>query len=190
MKEIRIHGRGGHGVVLGSEIFVGALVKEGKFAACFPFFGVERRGAPVFGFVRFDEKPVRQKDQVYYPDCVVVMDSTLFKAVNIYQGVKENGTLVVNESRNVEELTIPANIHRIGLVDATRISVEKVKKFIPNTVMLGALCRTTGWVNIGSLVKSVKESFDRRISPKNVEMLEQAYAETKIYERGEDGIWH
>jgi 2-oxoacid:acceptor oxidoreductase gamma subunit (pyruvate/2-ketoisovalerate family) len=189
MKEIRIHGRGGHGVVLGSEIFVSALIKEGKFASCFPFFGVERRGAPVFGFVRFDERPVRQKDQVYYPDCVVVMDGTLFKAVNIYQGVKENSTLVVNESRSIEELTIPANVHRVGLVDATRISLEKIKTFIPNTAMLGALCRTTGWVSLGSLVKSVSESFDRKIRQKNIEMLERAYEETKIFERGEDGKW-
>jgi 2-oxoacid:acceptor oxidoreductase gamma subunit (pyruvate/2-ketoisovalerate family) len=189
MKEIRIHGRGGHGVVLGSEIFVSALIKEGKFAACFPFFGVERRGAPVFGFIRFDQMPIRQKDQVYNPDCVVVMDSTLFKAVNIYQGLKENATLVVNESRSIEELIIPANVQRVGLVDATRISLATIKKFIPNTVMLGALCRTTGWVNLGSLVKSVNESFERRISPKNVEMLKIAYEETKIYERGEDGKW-
>ena len=190
MKEIRIHGRGGHGVVFGSEIFVSALIKEGKFASCFPFFGVERRGAPVFGFVRFDDKPVRQKDQVYYPDCVVVMDGTLFKAVNIYQGIKERSTLVVNESRGIEGLTIPGNVHRVGFVDATRICLENIKAFIPNTAMLGALCRTTGWVNLGSLVKSVRESFGPKIRQKNIDMLKRAYEETKICERGEDGTWH
>ena len=190
MKEIRIHGRGGHGVVFGSQIFVSALIREGKFASCFPFFGVERRGAPVFGFVRFDEKPVRQKDQVYYPDCVVVMDGTLFKAVNVYQGIKGKSTLVLNESRGIEGLTIPENVHRVGLVDATWISLENIKTFIPNTAMLGALCRTTGWVSLRSLVKSVAESFDRKIRQKNIDMLERAYEETKICERGEDGKWH
>ena len=189
MKEIRLHGRGGHGVVLGSEIFVGALIREGKFAACFPFFGVERRGAPVFGFVRFDEKPVRQKDQVYYPDCVVVMDGTLFKAVNVYQGIKENSTLVVNETRRIEDLSIPPNVRRVGVVDATRISLAKIKSFIPNTTMLGALCRATGWVEIESLVESVAESFEPRLRQTNIDMLKQAYDETKIYERGEDGTW-
>jgi 2-oxoacid:acceptor oxidoreductase gamma subunit (pyruvate/2-ketoisovalerate family) len=110
MKEIRVHGRGGQGVVLASEIFVNALIKEGKYAACFPFFGFERRGAPVFGFIRFDEKPIRQKDQVYTPDCVVVMDSTLFKAVNVYQGIKDQSTLVLNDRRLISDLTFPSEV--------------------------------------------------------------------------------
>jgi len=189
MKEIRVHGRGGQGVVLASEIFVNALIKEGKYAACFPFFGFERRGAPVFGFIRFDEKPIRQKDQVYTPDCVVVMDSTLFKAVNVYQGIKDPSTLVLNESRGIEGVTLPSEVRTVGLVDATRISLETIKTFIPNTAMLGALCRTTGWTSLRSLVKSVRENLPPKIRQKNVEMLERAYEETRIVERDEEGRW-
>lgn len=187
MKEIRIHGRGGHGVVLASEIFISALIREGRYAACFPYFGFERRGAPVFGFIRFDEKPIRQKDQIYHPDCVVVLDETLFKSVNIYQGIKENSILILNERRGMTELTIPAEIQKVGLVDATQISLETTGTFIPNTAMLGALCRTSGWVQLGSLVKSIKETFPRKIQQKNIQMMERAFEETKVFNLREDG---
>ncbi len=190
MKEIRIHGRGGQGAILASEIFVSALIKEGKHATCFPYFGFERRGAPVVGFIRFDEKPIRQKDQIYHPDCLVVMDETLFKAVNIYQGIKENGILVLNGKRNLVELTIPYEIRTVGLVDATQISLDLTGNFIPNTAMLGALCRTTGWVKIHSLIKSLKENFEQKLLKKNVQMIQRAFEETKVFHLEEDGQWH
>lgn len=186
MKEIRIHGRGGQGVVLASKIFVNAMIKEKKFAASFPFFGFERRGAPVVGFIRFDDKPIRQKDQVYYPDCVVVFDETLFKAVNIYQGVKENSTLVLNTRKSLTELTVPSMIRKFGLVDATSISLETINTFIPNTSMLGALSKSTGWVSIGSLIKSARELLDKKILKKNIEMMEKAYEETAVFYLGQD----
>jgi pyruvate ferredoxin oxidoreductase gamma subunit/phenylglyoxylate dehydrogenase gamma subunit len=94
---------------------VSPLIKEGKHASCFPYFGFERRGAPVVGFIRFDEKPIRWKDQIYHPDCLVAMDETLFKAVSIYQGIKENGILVLNEKRDLAELTIPSGIRGSGI---------------------------------------------------------------------------
>ena len=182
MKEIRIHGRGGQGVVLASEIFVSAVIKEGKYAACFPFFGFERRGAPVFGFVRFDSRPIRQKDQVYYPDCIVVFDETLFKAVDVYQGVKGDGILVVNGRRDVTELSIPPNIRKVGLVDATTISIETISTFIPNAAMLGALCKTTGWLGLGSLKKSLNEMMEKKYRKKSIEMMERAYNETEVFD--------
>ena len=185
MKEIRIHGRGGQGVVLASEIFVNAAVKEGKHAASFPYFGFERRGAPVFGFVRFDTQPIRQKDQVYHPDCLVVFDQTLFKAVDIYQGIREHGVLILNATQPADEIPLVPEIEILGLVDATRISMETAGTFIPNTAMLGALARVTGWVHLDSLVKSVREMLDRKIQKKNIEILERAYAEAVIQQPGE-----
>lgn len=182
MREIRVHGRGGQGVVLASEVFVNAVIKEGKHAACFPFFGFERRGAPVLGFIRFDERPIRQKDQVYDPDCVVVFDETLFKAVDVYQGVKEPGILVVNAARPIDEIPLSPAIATIAVVDATRISLETLHAFIPNMAMLGALALATGWVTLDNLIKSVKEVLDRKIRAKSIEMLEKAYAETTVYQ--------
>jgi len=185
MKEIRIHGRGGQGVVLASEIFVNAAVREGKHAASFPYFGFERRGAPVFGFVRFDTQPIRQKDQVYHPDCLVVFDDTLFKAVDIYQGIRQHGTLILNAAQTSSETPLPPEIELLGLVDATRISLETVGTFIPNTAMLGALARVTGWVSLDSLKQSVQQMLDRKIRKKNIEILERAYAEAVVREIGQ-----
>ena len=187
MIEIRIHGRGGQGVVLASELFVDALIREGRYAASFPFFGFERRGAPVVGFVRFHDQPIRQKDQIYRPDAVVVLDSTLFKAVNIYEGLKPGGTLVVNENKTLGELSIHSAVQKAGVVDATRISMETIRTFIPNTAMLGALCKTTGWVKFDSLVKAVSDGMDRKILKKNLLIMERAFEETRVYERGEKG---
>lgn len=189
MIEIRVHGRGGQGVVLASEILVNALTKEGKYSACFPYFGFERRGAPVAGFIRFDQKPIRQKDQIYNPDCVVVMDRTLFKAVNVYQGVKEAGILVLNETNAPHELDIPRDIKRVGIVDATRISMESLHTFIPNTAMLGAVCRTTGWVELDSLLKATRETLGPKIVKKNLEMMKRAFQETRVFESTGDGQW-
>lgn len=190
MKEIRVHGRGGQGVVLASEIFVGALIKEGKYAASFPFFGFERRGAPIVAFVRFDERPIRQKDQIYAPDCVVVMDSTLLKAVDVYQGLKPQGILVLNGCRDIETLDLPPEVERVGLVDATAISLHTLKAFIPNTAMVGALSRTTGWVSLEALRLSLKENLPSRARVQNLETLQRAYLETKVFRRGEHARWH
>ncbi len=190
MIEIRLHGRGGQGAVLASEIFVNALIKEGRYAACFPHFGFERRGAPVTGFIRFDDKPIRQKDQIYYPDCVVVMDATLFNAVNVYQGIKASGILVLNETKAPSGLAIPGEIQKVGLVEATRICVETINAFIPNTAMLGALCRTTSWVRLESLLKATKEILPPKILKKNLYIIERAYDETKIFESAGEGRWN
>ena len=189
MIEIRVHGRGGQGAVLASEVFVNALIKEGKHAACFPYFGFERRGAPVVCFIRFDDKPIRQKDQVYHPNCVIVMDGTLFNAVDAYQGVKEEGILVVNDSKAPSELSIAREIQKVGIVDATRISMETIGTFIPNTAMLGAMCRTTGWVKADSLIKAARETLDSKILKKNLQIMDRAFAETKVFELSGDGKW-
>ena len=191
MKEIRVHGRGGQGVVLASEVFVHALIKEGKYAASFPFFGFERRGAPIVGFIRFDERPIRQKDQIYHPDCVVVMDSTLLKAVNVYQGIKPRGIVVLNnESLEMEKLDLPSEVEQVGLVDATTICLETIKTFIPNIAMVGALCRTTGWVTPDALIVSIEENLPTPLHSSNVEMLRRAYEKTQVFRKGEDGRWH
>lgn len=174
---------------MASEIFVAALVKEGKYAASFPFFGFERRGAPIVAFVRFDEKPIRQKDQIYAPDCVVSLDPTLLKAVDLYQGIKPNGIAILNETREIAALDLPSNIEQVGLVDATAICLDVLKAFIPNTAMVGALSKTTGWCSLESLVLSTKESLPARVRALNVETLKRAYHETKVFRRGGNGQW-
>ena len=98
MKEIRLHGRGGQGVVKASQIVVKAAVEGGGYGQFIPFFGVERKGSPVFGYLRLDDKTIRRKMQVYYPDILIIMDDTLTKLPDTYKGLKDGG-LVMAQSQ-------------------------------------------------------------------------------------------
>ena len=99
MRELRIHGRGGQGSVTAAELIAVAAFEGGVFAQAFPAFGVERRGAPVQAFVRFDDKKIRLRSQVYEPDYIIVQDSTLIKDVNVFMGVKKGGIVIVNTEK-------------------------------------------------------------------------------------------
>ena len=183
MREIRLHGRGGQGTVLAAEILVNAIVMEGRFGSAIPFFGFERRGAPISAFVRFDDEPVREKTQIYSPDCIIVMDPTLRKAVDVFAGLSGDGIAVLNEWRGHELLGLPAVVKRVGLVDATHIAVELLGVPITNTAMLGAFASATKWVDLQCLVESVKGVFaGRPLADENVHAVEVGYREAEVVE--------
>lgn len=179
MKEIRLHGIGGQGTVTAAEVLVYAAVIGNKFASCFPYFGFEKKGGPVSAFVRIDDAKIRQKTQVYTPDCVVVIDPSQVQAVNVFQGVKENGLFVINTKRSIDEYNIPSEIKKIAYLDATGIALEILGRNIPSTVMLGAFTKATGWVDIDKVIARVGEIFDE----KNVLAVKEGYAKTIIIER-------
>ena len=110
MKEIRIHGRGGMGAVKAVEALVYAAVMDGNYGNSIPFFGFERQGAPVTAFVRISEEPIRPKNRVYHPDIIIVLDPTIMNAVNVFEGVKEGGILVLNTTHDPKDMEIPKNI--------------------------------------------------------------------------------
>ena len=99
MIEIRIHGRGGQGAVIASEVLASAFFKEGKFVQAFPAFGVERRGAPVMAFTRVDDQPIRIRHFIYEPDHIIILDPTLIESTQVDSGLKENGWIVINTDR-------------------------------------------------------------------------------------------
>ena len=111
MKEIRIHGRGGMGAVKAAEALVYAAVMDGKYGNSIPFFGFERQGAPVTAFVRISEEPIRPKNRVYHPDIIIVLDPTIMNAVNVFEGVKEGGILVLNTTHDPKDMEIPKTLH-------------------------------------------------------------------------------
>lgn len=151
LPEIRLHGRGGQGVVKAAEIIVSAAVAEGLYGVSVPFFGFERQGAPVAAFLRLSTKPIRPKTQVYRPDCVVVLDETLLKATDVFQGVRPGGYCIVNTRKKASELAVPENITTVGTVDATGLSLNILGANRPNTVMLGSFAVATGWVGVHTL---------------------------------------
>lgn len=183
MKEIRLHGRGGQGTVKASEIIVWAAVRGGLYANSIPYFGFERRGAPVSAFVRMDAGPIRPKTQVYHPDCVVVMDETLKNAVDIFEGVKPGSILVINTKRDPGDVPVPHEIARVAAVDATGVSLRLLGRAIPNTVMLGAFARATGWVDLGALMSRAEEVF----GAVNAGLVEAGHEATRVADVGRVG---
>lgn len=175
MIEIRFHGRGGQGAVTAANILADACFKEGKDVQSFPFFGVERRGAPVTAFTRIDSKPIRIKYQIYEPDFVVVMDSGLMKTVNVLEGLKKNGSVLINTSSRPDEIKMDA---KIATVDATGIALKHKlgSRMAPiiNTAILGALAKTSNVVKIVTIMESIKEIAPSR-KEENADAAKEAY---------------
>ena len=183
MYEIRIHGRGGQGAVLAGGILASALVLEGKFVVAVPSFGFERRGAPVASYLRFDEHAIRQMTNIYYPDCVLCIDPTVARAVNVFDGVKDGSVLVQTTSQPLGEIALPPQIATVGLCDAVAIALDIFKRSITNTIMLGAFARTTGLVSLESLQAAIQKSEFRDAGLKqNMAALERGYAATQVHQ--------
>ena len=162
MVEIRFHGRGGQGAVKASDILAMAAFKEGKEVQAFPFFGVERRGAPVTAFTRISDEEIRIHCYIYEPHVLVVLDPTLIGAVPLVDGLRDRGILIINSEKNPEEFSFPeANDIKVFTVDCTSIALAhglgSQASPIVNTAILGAVARATGLVKIDSIVDAIKE---------------------------------
>lgn len=180
LKEIRLHGRGGQGAVLGAEILVIAAVSEGKHSQMIPAFGFERRGAPVESYVKMDNNPITLRTLVHEPDCVAVLDPTLQKAVKVTDGLKEKGIILLNDKRNPEDIDIGLTGVKIATVDATNIALKTLGLPITNTAILGALSAATNWVKLESVLNAIKKRFPEKLITKNVEATKLAFEQTRI----------
>jgi 2-oxoacid:acceptor oxidoreductase gamma subunit (pyruvate/2-ketoisovalerate family)/2-oxoacid:acceptor oxidoreductase delta subunit (pyruvate/2-ketoisovalerate family) len=158
--EIRFHGRGGQGAVIASELLAQAAFLDGKIPQSFPFFGVERRGAPVTAFTRIDDHPIGVRTSITAPDVVVVLDPGLLLTTPVTDGLKPGGLLLVNTVKAPEQLRAPAGVHR-ATVDATHIALAHglgtTMMPIVNTAVLGALARATGVVSLEALSRAIAE---------------------------------
>lgn len=180
MLEIRWHGRGGQGAVTSVEMLALTAIGEGKYAQGFPSFGPERRGAPVTAFNRIDDKQIKVRSAVYNPDAVVVLDSSLVTLVNVTEGLKPDGTLIVNTSKSPQELKKELKFKgRVATVDASKIAWEELGVPITNTTMLGALIKALDIVKLDSVKDPIEHRFGR-IAQKNLAALKRAHEEVKI----------
>ncbi len=177
MIEIRWHGRGGQGAVTSVELLALAAIEEGKFAQGFPAFGPERRGAPVLAFNRVNDRQIKVRSGIYNPDVVVVLDSSLVKLVNVTEGLKPDGILIVNTTHSPQEikeqLKYPGKVYT---VDATHIAREELGTPITNTTMLGALIKATKIIKLESLKVPLEHRFGK-IAQKNIKACKRAYDE-------------
>ena len=172
MHEIRFHGRGGQGAVTAAEVLAKAVAHEGKYCQAFPFFGVERRGAPVMAYTRIDDKPILVHQQVYSPNYVVVLDASLLSVVDITEGLSDDGIIIINSTKDASEFAFK---HKTYVIDATSIALKNLGKPIVNTVMLGAFTKITGLVNLESIKAVIKKRFPGELGKKNATALDESY---------------
>jgi 2-oxoacid:acceptor oxidoreductase gamma subunit (pyruvate/2-ketoisovalerate family) len=180
MIQIRIHGRGGQGVVTSAELIAIAAFKAGKEAQAFPSFGVERTGAPVEAYARIDTKPIRIREQIYHPDIIMVQDETLIGAVDVTKGHDLRTKIIVNSGKTPQEIAQKLNIpvKNIYTFDATKLALQIFKKNITNTLMLAAFAKITGMISLDELRHAIIEKFGEKgeeIIKKNILSIEKAY---------------
>ena len=179
MKEIRIHGRGGQGAVLAARMLASAFVAEGKYVASFPMYGFERRGAPVVAFTRVDDKPIREKTQIYEPDGLIVIDPGLLTLPTLFTGVKPGAAFILNSPKKLTAQP-HANIKIGGTVDATGIAVQEIGRDIPNTCLLGAFAAATGWLKLESILACLPDYLSGDILQRNLKSAERGYKEVEV----------
>ena len=183
MIEIRLHGRGGQGTVVASKILADAIVMGGGYVQAFPEFGVERRGAPVVAYVRLDNKPINLKSKIYQPDHIVVLDPTLLQSVNVTDGLKEGGKVLVNSEKEPSEMQEKfGKSFKVMTVDATAIALEKrlgsKTSPIVNTAILGAIVKALNVTNMDLIIKAIEEGVPLKVE-ENVEAAKKAYTSLK-----------
>jgi pyruvate ferredoxin oxidoreductase gamma subunit len=181
MIEIRFHGRGGQGAWTASILLARSALQEGKHVQSFPEFTPERMGAPVVAYTRIGDEPVDVHSGIYAPGVVVVLDPTLVTAVNVLDGLSEEGVLIVNERRTPSQLRTENSIvgRDVWTVPATDLSVELLGRNIPNTAMLGATVKATGIVRLDSLIAEVKKRFPGKVGEVNTSLIQRAYDEVR-----------
>ena len=183
MFEMRFHGRGGQGAVMASKILAKALSEEGHHVKAIPSFGFERRGAPVEAFLRFGDNEIRQVTNIYNPDCIVCLDPTLAKSVDIFQGTNDNAVLIQATKKEVDQLEIPDNVATVGICDAFGLAMELIGRPITNTIMLGVFAKTTGYVSLASLNKAMESvAFRDAALDKNIQAVNRGFEETRVVE--------
>ncbi len=178
MTQIRIHGRGGQGVVTAAELIAIAAFHEGKQAQAFPSFGVERTGAPIEAFVRISDQPIRTREHVYRPDILIIQDSTLLATVKLTEGCSKSTKVIINTTEAKEKINIDLPKKNIFTIDATKIALEIIGKNIVNTVILGTFAKITGLISLNSLAEAIKEKFNDKgeeIINKNIKAIKQAF---------------
>lgn len=184
MREIRIHGRGGQGAVVASEILADAGFRCGQYVQAFPSFGSERRGAPVAAFVRLDDKPIWIRTEIYRPGGLVVLDEGLvtLKLADVTQGLVDGGFILMNSAREPEDFAA-LGPYTVAVVDASRIAIShqlgSLTAPIVNTAILGAFVTLTGWVGMKDLEEAIRSHAP--IKPdENVAAAREAAAAVRI----------
>jgi len=180
MFQVRIHGRGGQGVVTAAELLSVAAFAEGRTAQAFPSFGSERTGAPVVAFCRIADGPIRTREPIAEPDALIVQDATLLHQVDVFGGLRPGGYILLNSPRTFDELGISEltgrfQRERLLTVPATEIALRHLGRPIPNAVLLGGFSAVSGVVSLPSIAAALRERFPERLAEQNVAAATEAH---------------
>jgi pyruvate ferredoxin oxidoreductase gamma subunit len=180
MFQVRIHGRGGQGVVTAAELLSVAAFNEGRHAQAFPTFGSERTGAPVTAFCRIDDRTIRVHDPIAEPDAIIVQDPTLLHQVDVFGGVRPDGYVLLNTARGFEELGLGDLVERllperVRSVPATELARAHLGRPLPNVPLLGAFAALTRVVSLESVAAAIGERFAGAVREGNVAAARAAH---------------
>jgi len=178
--QIRIHGRGGQGVVTAAELLSIAAFAQGRHAQAFPSFGSERTGAPVVAFCRIDEREIRLREPILAPDVLIVQDPTLLHQVDVFQGLERDGYVLINSRRGfdelgVDEITKRFRSERLLTVPATEIALRHLGRPLPNAVLLGGFAALTKIVTLDAVAHAIRAKFTGKVADGNVAAATDAF---------------
>ncbi|MFI5304588.1 MAG: 2-oxoacid:acceptor oxidoreductase family protein [Nitrospiria bacterium] len=180
MLQIRIHGRGGQGVITAAELLSIAAFIEGKFSQAFPSFGSERMGAPVMAFCRISDNEIRLREPVLNPDVLIIQDPTLLHQVDLFSGLNGSGYVLINSAKSLEGLGIKEFLKRYPsyqfcAVPATELALENIGRPLPNAALLGGFSALTGNLKIDSVKSAIRERWPGLTGESNAKVAESAY---------------
>jgi pyruvate ferredoxin oxidoreductase gamma subunit len=180
MFQVRIHGRGGQGVVTAAEMLSIAAFEDGEHAQAFPTFGSERTGAPVTSYCRIDDQPIRVREPISEPDALIIQDPTLLHQVKVFSGLQEDGYVLINTSRSFDELGLGEFATgfapgRLLTVPASEVAKRQLHRPMPNTALLGGFAAMTGAITLEAVVRAITQKFSGEIADRNVLATNEAY---------------
>lgn len=181
MFQIRIHGRGGQGVVSGAEMLSMAAFLEGRHAQAFPSFGSERTGAPVVAFCRIDDREIRLREPIIEPHAVIIQDPTLLLQVDVLSGLhRPDGYILINSNKGFTELGLGEFVkgmrpNRLVSLPATELSLKHVGRAVPNVPLLGGFAAASGLISLESVITAINEKFGGKVAAGNIAAAAEAY---------------
>lgn len=184
MLQVRIHGRGGQGVVSATEMLSVAAFWQGRHAQAFPSFGSERTGAPVVAFCRIDDREIRLREPILAPDVLIVQDPTLLHQVDVFQGLQPEGYVLINSRRSFDELGL-ADItrrfrhERLTTVPATEIARKHLGRPLPNAALLGGFAALSGLIALDAVAHAIREKFSGAVAEANIGAATEAHAHVR-----------
>jgi pyruvate ferredoxin oxidoreductase gamma subunit len=180
MFQVRIHGRGGQGVVTGAEMMSIAAFLGGRHAQAFPSFGSERTGAPVVAFCRMDDKEIRLREPIMQPDAIIIQDATLLHQVDVFGGLKKDGYILINTTRSFVELGLGEFVkgfkpEHLLTVPASELAMKHVGRPVPNVPLLGAFAALGGLISLAAVQQAIDDKFSGAVAAGNKAAAEEAY---------------